>query len=616
MPVLSKSPETETGSLKQSLSQTVQAIVSDWLKNSFNLSEVEIEQALKPLNLETPKNPDFGDFAVNVSSLAKVAKLGPPQIAGQLQPLFEQALPNIALNLMGGFINFKLNAKSLAQRLSELSVEKNLGKNNSLSNTRCLLEFVSANPTGPLHIGHGRWVALGDSLARIMQHCGATVHKEFYINDAGSQVNNLAVSIWLRCLEILGTGVEFPQPKEGEKLPYYPGEYIKDIANDFLKDNKAAVEAAYIECNEDAFNPPQSIITSIKQFGMQAVLVEQKELLHTLRLDFDAWFSEKNNLYDTKLVEKIVDKLKATGKTYEEDGALWFKTTDYGDDQDRVLKKSDGSYTYLTPDIAYHDEKYSRAENYNLLINIWGADHHGYIPRMRAVIQALGHPVENFEVVLGQLVNLKIDGQKTRMGKRKTMVTLQELVEEVGVDPVRFWMISKSADTALDFDVDLAVSQSNENPVFYAQYAHARCCSILRNAIGTPANLSDGAQWEVLTEEELHNNLSTNNTQALTNWLNTLNTENPETYAALKLLLLRLDGFSEKIADAARLRSPHLVARYTLDVAQAFHHFYGLCRILTPNKSERLVRLTLIIALKNTLAQALELLGVSAPESM
>ena len=349
------------------------------------------------------------------------------------------------------------------------------------------------------------------------------------------------------------------------------------------------------------------------------MLDSQKSLLSKAGVEFEAWFSEKQYIHARGLVEEALERLKASGHTYEEEGALWFRTTTFGDDKDRVLIKADGHYTYLAADIAYHHHKFTREDDdgnpqYNRILNIWGADHHGYIPRMKAAVAAMGHQPEELEILLGQLVNLIVDGEKTRMGKRRKMLTLQDVIEEVGVDATRFWMVSKSADTALDFDVDLAMSATNENPVFYAQYAHARCCSILRNATEPQTNVDTGETSQPpFTAAELESFAQALTPDQLTALFSDLE---PETMEALKTLLLRLDGFEDVVADAGRLRAPHLIARYTLEVAADFHSLYNVCRFLTPDPAVSKRRLMVIVALRRTLQQALQLLGVSAPEAM
>jgi arginyl-tRNA synthetase len=561
------------------------------------------------LAIERPKQGSFGDYAVNVSSLAKYAKMAPPQIAGMLAEDFAQA--GWEPSLAGGFINFQVSEARLIQSLLHLIQVDKPGQNETMKETHCLLEFVSANPTGPLHIGHGRWVALGDSIGRLFRHCGATVTNEFYVNDAGNQIFNLANSIWYRCLEILETGGKLPEAVPDQPYPFYPGEYVIDLAQDFLVDHRQAVLA----WDTPEHQAPEEAIQSITAFSKERIMAHQKALMAQCHLTFDEWFSEKT-LHTQGSVEDIIKTLQANGVTYEKEGALWFASSRFGDDQDRVLIKSDGNYTYLTADIAYHDQKFQRDNSfYNLFINIWGADHHGYIARMKAALEALGHDPAKLEILLGQLVNLIIDGERTRMGKRKKMLTLEELVEEVGVDAVRFWMVSKSQDTPLDFNVQLAASASDENPVFYVQYAHARCAGILRNTFQPRLDtISKTELPPILNQEQWQafmGNLSPDSFASLFTQL-----ENDPAKASLKELILKLDSFEDKILDAARQRLPHLIARYTQEVAADFHRFYNVCRILVPDAEVAQVRLVVILAIKRVLAQALELLGVSAPDQM
>lgn len=576
-------------------------------------------QVLDSLKLERPRNREHGHYAVNVSPLARWTKMPPPKIAEILHQHWPQE--EMTTETVAGFINIRLKNRVLAQSLIALVQSDQPGRNQAFQDAGILLEFVSANPTGPLHIGHGRWAALGDSIRRILEHCGARVNSEFYINDAGVQMENITRSLWRRCLEKQDAArFPFPVKVDNEPYPYYPGEYVIELADAFLGDPARldAVNTA-LTAENSGDGPPEPLKSDLKQFAMETLLGQQKKLLTRFGVPFEIWFSEQA-LHAQGLVAAAIEHLKKSGHTYEQEDALWFKTTDFGDEKDRVLIKSDGSYTYLTADIAYHDVKFNRkspsgAPLYNKVINIWGADHHGYMARMRAAVQALGHPPDQFEIILGQLVNLIVDGEKTRMGKRRSMLTLEDVVDEVGVDATRFWMVSKSADTALDFDIQLAQSATDENPVFYVQYAHARCASILRYAVQENVNVQTGETVPALLTQ-----------QAIETYCAALT---PETLAllfegmsddkgreALENIITRLDGFEDLLQDAARLRAPHLVARYCLDLAADFHSFYNACRIMTPDPALTQARLTLIIAIKKIFAQALHLLGVSAPESM
>ena len=586
------------------------------------------DAVLAGLRLERPRNPEHGDYAVNVSFLARHTKMAPPKIAETIAAHW--ADPALSVNVVGGYLNISLSEPVFCEALTVLLKEPALGKNTSLLGEVILVEYVSANPTGPLHIGHGRWAALGDTLVRIFRHCGAQVTAEFYINDAGVQMRNIALSVLLRAREGLLEREQLPSDinRVEAEVPY-PGDYVPEIARELLDAQpELAVEiTAFWQALLNA-NPegpilwalhsdavPPELLKSIMTHTRDRMLSVQRALLDTMRVTFESWISEKAYLYDRDVITPSLQRLGEQGFTYEADDALWFKSTEFGDEKDRVLRKSDGSFTYLTPDIAYHHDKFNRPEGYNRILDIWGADHHGYIPRMRGAIQALGHNADQFEVLLGQLVNLIVDGERTRMGKRRKMLTLQDVIDEVGVDATRFWMVSKSADSALDFDVDLAASSSSENPVFYVQYAHARCCSILRNAVEPAPNVDTGelnppfVQAGVLADFEAQ--LTPEKLSLLFGSLS-----EPRDRAVLGNLLLILDSFEDTVKDAARMRAPHFITQALMDVAAQFHSFYNVCRILTPDPAVTTVRLMLVRAIQKVLAQGLDLLGVSAPEKM
>ena len=454
--------------LKQFITDIMEKAVKSAIKNN-NLGQMTPDDKFT-LNAETPKNEEFGDFAVNVSSFARFAKLPPAVIAQNIAQEIKEN--DVEVNTVAGFINFKLGKSFLNATIAEILNEKQeFGSNDSGHGEKVLLEYVSANPTGPFHIGHGRWAAMGSALANLLKFAGYDVSQEFYINDAGNQIKNLGKSLHIRVLQELGEKIDFPAD-EIERKSYYPGDYLIPLAKSFVKDEPEFAKSLTKELSDEQ-------LKVLSDYARLNMLELQKELLKKFNTHFDTFYSELD-LHKSGKVEDCVKKLQEKGLLFEKDGALWFKSSNYGDDQDRVLRKSDGSNTYLTADIAYHFDKFERG--FDRLINIWGADHHGYVPRMKASIEALGHNPEKLEVLLGQLVNLVINGEQTRMGKRKNMVTLEDLIDEVGVDATRYWMIIRDINTTLDFDIELAKSNTDENPVFYVQYAHARACSIFRNA--------------------------------------------------------------------------------------------------------------------------------------
>lgn len=590
--------------IKQKVFESIESAVKSAIENNRlgGLSDINDVK----LVIETPKNTEFGDFAVNVSSFARFAKMPPPVIAQTIEEFVD--LEDVQINIMGGFMNFKLGKSWLNKTVEKIiNDSETFGSNNYGEQEKVLLEYVSANPTGPLHIGHGRWAAMGSSLANLMKFSGYDVTQEFYINDAGSQIGNLARSLWIRVLQELGQNVRIPT--EGDEAKgYYPGEYLVETAKDYLKNNKEKAEKLAIE-NSDFYNPPACVIEEMASFAKTEMLDQQKKLMEKLGVDFQNYFKE-TSLHDSGEVKACLENLENKGETESKDGAIWFKTTKYGDDQDRVLIKKDGSYTYLTADIAYHYDKLQRG--FERLINIWGADHHGYVPRMKASIEALGYNPESLEVLLGQLVNLIIGGDQVRMGKRKKMITLEDLVDDVGVDATRFWMIMRSIDTTLDFDVDLAKSSSDENPVFYVQYAHARMCSILRNAASKRFNHDTKEELPPLFTQEQLEEITAGNVDISALW----NDEDEKAINATKNLILKLESFENIVLNAVKSRAPYIIARYSQELASEFHHFYNYARVLNVEENIMKARLALLQATKIVLANALNLLGVSKPESM
>lgn len=544
------------------------------------------------LSIEKPKNSEFGDFAVNVSSLARFAKLAPPQIAQEI--VNNLSLSNYEANIIGGFINFKVGEELFKGLIAEIFEEKeNFAKPKKIEKEKILLEYVSANPTGPFHIGHGRWAAMGSALANLLKFYGHEVTQEFYINDAGSQIEKLGKSLKIRVQQELGEKVDFPED-EVERKNYYSGEYLIPIAKKYIKEGNSSLD-----------------ISVLSEYAKNEMEELQKALLKDFRVDFDIFYSELD-LYkgENNKVEKCVQKLKDMGKVYEKEGAIWFKSSDYGDDQDRVIKKADGSNTYLTADIAYHLDKLERG--YDRLINIWGADHHGYVARVKASIEALGYNPDKLEVLLGQLVNLVINGEQARMGKRKNMVTLDDLIEEVGVDATRFWMIMRNIDTTLDFDIELAKTASDENPIFYVQYAHARACSILRNAVSEKINTETGEKTiPPLTESELDELSNRYNKELLSPIF-----KETETIGNAKKLMLKFEEYKNLIQFSAQHRQVYTICRYLQELAADFHSFYNSSRVITEDKQMMKARLTLVLATKSILKNALDLIDITAPEKM
>ena len=553
------------------------------------------------LSLERPKNSDFGDFAINVSSLARFAKMAPPQIANIIVSYIEKN--DNEYSVIGGFINFKTGKKLLKEAISEIfKKNENYGKPENVKTEKIILEYVSANPTGPFHIGHGRWAAMGSVLANLLKFYGHDVYQEFYINDAGSQIQKLGNSLAIRVRQQLGDNIDFPTD-EIERKNYYPGDYLIPVAEDFIKKTPQICP----ECiSGEEFSLEDAKNVDIKVYSDFAKEYEEKvqrELLKNFKVNFDNFYSELS-LHKSGKVEQCVQKLKNSGKIYQKDGADWFKSSEYGDDQDRVIKKADGSNTYLTADIAYHIDKLERG--FDRMINIWGADHHGYVARVKASIEALGYNPNKLEVLLGQLVNLVVNGNEVRMGKRKNMVTLEDLIDEVGVDATRFWMSMRNIDTTLDFDIELAKTKSDENPVFYVQYAHARACSILRNVVEEKFNTETGKKNPApMTQVELDELINTYNEETI---LPTIDTA--------KKLILKLEEYKSMIKSSAETRQVYTICRYVQELASEFHSFYNANRVINDDKDLMKARIALVVATKKVLKNALDILAVTAPERM
>lgn len=526
------------------------------------------------LSIEFPKDKNHGDLATNLCMLlAKQAKMRPQELAGQIAEklVAEDPLVAKAETAGPGFLNVTFSPVFWQRTLFAIADQGSaFGSSNVGNGQKVQVEYVSANPTGPLHIGHGRGAAVGDSLARVLRFAGYNVSTEYYLNDAGLQMRILGASVWVRVQQLSGRDMPLPET-------YYQGEYITEIARKLIEKTPGLADM------------PEDRGTNVCfEYAMNEILEGIKKDLLNFRVHHDIWFSE-NSLVQSGAVDKGIEKLKDSGLVYEEDGAIWLNTTELGDDKNRVLKKSNGYFTYFASDIAYHHNKYERG--FDLAVDIWGADHHGYVPRMRAAMKALGYPAKAFEVILIQLVNLLRDGVQVAMSTRAgQFVTLADVVSEVGTDAARFMFLSRKSDSPLDFDLEVMKRQSMDNPVYYVQYAHARVCSVLRKAQEKGITLPDTVSSEMAAP--------------LTS---------PEEIALLKLL----DGFTEVVSGAARTLSPHHVSYYLQELAGSLHSYYSSHPILNATDQELIpARLALMRSIGIVLKNGLELLGVSAPESM
>ncbi|MDH6536585.1 arginyl-tRNA synthetase [Aurantimicrobium minutum] len=520
--------------------------------------------------LERPKNRDHGDWASSISlKLAKPWGLNPRDLATELAAELESVEGIASVEVAGpGFINIRLDAASagaLAKTIVEGGIE--YGRGDVYRGVKLNLEFVSANPTGPIHMGGTRWAAVGDSLARILQAAGGEVTREYYFNDHGAQIDRFSRSL-------IAAHLGEPAPEDG-----YGGAYIHDIA--------ARVAAAY--ANDLTVLPREEMQEVFRSIGVELMFGEIKASLHEFGVDFDVYFHE-DSLHESRAVERAVERLRQQGHIFEQDGATWLRTTDLGDDKDRVIIKSDGQAAYIAGDLAYYLDKRERGFDRNIIM--LGADHHGYVARMMAMCAAFGdEPGVNLEIMIGQMVNLVRDGQPMRMSKRAgTIVTLEDLVEAVGVDAGRYALVRSSSDSQLDIDLDLLGKKTNDNPVFYVQYAHARTCAVGRNAEASGVRREDGFAPELLGHE------------------------------AESQLLGVLQEFPRIVAQAAELREPHRVARYIEEVAGYYHRWYDKCRVI-PQADEEVTdlhrtRLWLNDATGQVIRNGLGLLGVSAPERM
>jgi arginyl-tRNA synthetase len=524
------------------------------------------------LQVSRPKHEQHGDFATNAAMiLASELRMPPRKIAEALKERLEANDLFSRVDVAGpGFINFFIKPEWWRNNLLTI-VEKGdrYGTGSTGGGQRVLIEFVSANPTGPLHVGHGRGAAVGDSLARVMRAAGYDVETEYYINDVGNQMKTLGTSVYLRYQQHFGRDVEFPQE-------CYQGDYIKEIASDI----------AHREGDRFLDTPVDECVDYFTAAAVDVISASIRHDLENFRVSFDNWFSERT-LHQGGLVQETIDRLQEQGLIYEKDDALWFRSSDYGDEKDRVVRRANGILTYFAADIAYHREKLERG--YDMLVDIWGADHHGYIPRVKAVIRALGFEESKLQVLLVQLVNLLEGGRLRQMSTRAgQFVTLKEVLDDVGVDAARFMFLTRKCDSHLDFDLDLAKSQSQDNPVYYVQYAHARLCSVFRNAESQGMTLGD---------------ISTVDTSRL---------EAPEEIKIMKVLA----EFPLVVSGAADALEPHRVSYYLTELASLLHSYYTKYRFIEDDPELGRARLLLAQAVKNVFAVGLDLLGVSAPEKM
>ena len=517
--------------------------------------------------VERPRNPEHGDYATNLAlQIAKKVGMNPRELAGLLVDALSAHDEIATIDIAGpGFINIRLAAAAQGQIVADiLAAGTTYGHNSLYSGERINLEFVSANPTGPVHLGSTRWAAVGDSLGRILAACGADVTREYYFNDHGRQIDRFTNSL-------IAAAKGQPVPEDG-----YGGDYISEIAANIVAQEPGVLQQSEPDMRE-----------TFRALGVELMFDHIKATLHEFGVDFDVYFHE-NSLFESGAVDRAVDKLKENGNLYFSNGAWWLRSTNYGDDKDRVVIKSDGDAAYIAGDIAYAANKFERG--YTRSIYMLGADHHGYISRLRAAAAAMGYNPNNVEVLIGQLVNLVRDGEAVRMSKRAgTIITLDDLVEAIGIDAARYSLVRSSVDSTLDIDLTLWANQSNENPVYYVQYAHARLCSLAKKAAAVGVT-ADNPDLSLLTED--HEGT----------------------------LIRTLGEYPTVVKAAAELREPHRIARYIEELAGTFHRFYDTCQIL-PKAGEQAqpihtARLALATATRQVIANALGLLGVTAPEQM
>ncbi|EIZ4622542.1 arginine--tRNA ligase [Staphylococcus pseudintermedius] len=549
------------------IDQVKQTLIQEIEKS---IQQANIVESIPEIKIEIPKDTKNGDYATNIAMvLTKLAKRNPREIAQLIVDHLDTEAAHVKkIDIAGpGFINFYLDSSYLNAVIDQaLELDTQFGRVAESKNKKILVEYVSANPTGDLHIGHARNAAVGDTLCNILDAAGYDVTREYYINDAGNQITNLAKSIEARYLQHLGQKAEMPA--DG-----YHGQDIKNIGADLAKKQPNLMD---LSDNER--------LKTFRQLGVDYEMAKLKQDLADFNIHFDNWFSE-TSLYEKGEIKAVLERMKENGYTYEQDGATWLRTTDFKDDKDRVLIKKDGTYTYFLPDIAYHYDKFQRGNDN--LINLFGADHHGYINRLKASLETFGVDSDRLEIQIMQMVRLMQDGEEVKMSKRTgNAITLREIMDEVGIDAARYFLTMRSADTHFDFDMALAKEQSQDNPVYYAQYAHARICSILRQAEAQGYQVEKGADYQTITNDK-----------------------------AIELLK-KVAEFEPMIEGAAEARAPHRVTNYIQDLAAHFHKFYNAEKVLTEDQAKTKAHLALIDAVRITLRNALQLVGVTAPEQM
>ncbi len=525
------------------------------------------------ITLEIPKSEEHGDYATNVAMVsARIFKEAPRKIAEKIVdciPDPENLIDKIEI-AGPGFINFFVKDIAWHSVLKTIvSKEYSYGRSDWGSGKKVQVEFVSANPTGPLHVGHGRGAAVGDVVARALEATGHDVSREYYINDAGRQMEILGHSIFLRYQELFGRQIEFPED-------FYQGEYIVDIAREI----KNAKGDYYLKIEESI------AISELSAYGGKKILDEIREDLKDFGIEYDCWFSEKS-LFENNLVRKVIEELKERGFIYEEDGAFWFRSSEFGDEKDRVVVRSNGALTYFASDLAYHKNKFERG--FNQIIDVWGADHHGYVPRVKAGMKALGYNEDDVQIILVQLVSLLRSGEPVAMSTRKgEFVTLREVMDEVGKDAARYIFLTRRSDSHLDFDLELAKEKSSDNPVYYVQYAHARICSMFR----------------VARDEGIEIDWSSDIDLSLLDL--------PQEKKMMKILA----QYPAVVSSCARFREPHRLPYYLNDLVSVFHSYYNKNRVISDNEPLMRARFYLVKAVQIVVKNALDILGVNAPEKM